>query len=220
MKANTQSAPNPPTIDGLLAKGATLRKQIADLGRAAVDDRGAITERAAATAELDAIPVMIGELRRREVLEHIQRMAEQARQLAPEVVAARAAFEAFQTESAEVAREIRATADRAEKTRLLGASDRRGREGDKLLSEYQHKAARLDGLYSLAVRTYGVFLDDSERQMLHRAGLPATMTYAAAATQKEWERAAERLGRRAEEEARRSLLANVLRPMNWGRVAA
>lgn len=207
MKATKTETPQTPTIDGLLAKGATLHKRIADLGRAAVDDRGALTERAAAAAELDAIPAMIGELRRREVLEHIGRMAEQARQLAPEVVAAQAAFEAFQMESAQVAREIRATADLAEKTRLRGASDRRGREGDKLLSEYQHKAAKLDALYSLAVRTYGVFLDDSERQMLHRTGLPPTMTYAAAATPKEWERAAERLGRRAEEEARRSLLA-------------
>lgn len=203
------------SADDLLARGAILVKRIEEANRKAVDDPKQIDEAARMTAELNAIPVMVGELRRRAALEHIAVMAQEAQRLSKELTAAQAELDEYNADSLALSKQLRATPRGPEKTRLQGELDKRGRQFDKLQSRVTTITAKLDARYSLAVRTYAIFLDQSERQLLHRHGLHPTLSYAAASTEQAWEQAAQRVAVREREQAQRNLLANVLKPMVW-----
>lgn len=202
-----------PTVDGLLSRGAVLIKRIEEASRKAVDDPSRIEEAARLAAELNALPVMIGELERRRVLAHLEAMAEQARTLTAEYEAAKQAYDEYDAESAELRRQLRATPLGPERTQQQGALDRRAKESDKLRARVMTIGARLDSLYAVACRSYGCFLDGSARQIAHRDGLAPGLSFAAAWGEAAWETAARRIGDREADRARRALLGNVIRPL-------
>jgi len=211
-----QTAPAAPvTVDDLLARGAALIKRIEDAQRRAVDTPSAIEEAGKLVTELNSIPVMVGELRRREVLNHIAVMAQEAQRLTKELSSAQLQLDAYEAESHALSKQLRATPRGPEKTRLQGELDKRSRETDKLRGKVMTIATQLDARYGLVVRSYGVFLDQSERQLLHRHGLHPTLSYAAASTEQAWEQAAQRIAAREREQAQRTLLGNVIRPLTW-----
>jgi len=203
------------TIDELRARGAILRKQINELAAKWVDDPAVLADRERAKAELDVLPAAIGEIRRREVLAHIGKMHADATALAREVEKAEAEMAALVDDNRANLRQLHRAgtmAGKLEVRKQLHASNAPIEEAQAVL---MRNRAKLDGLYGLAVRAYGVFLDGSERQLLHRAGLPPTMTYATAYTERAWEEAAARLGRLAEDAARRELIGGVTMAKVW-----
>lgn len=202
-----------PSIDGLMARGVILIRKIEDCQRQAVDNPAKLEEAARLSAELNALPVMIGELERRRVLSHLEAMAEQARTLTAEYEAAKQAYDEYDAESAELRRQLRASPNGAERTRQQGAFDKRGKESDKLRGKVMTIGARLDSLYAVACRSYGVFLDGSPRQVMHRDGLAPGLSFSAAWGEAAWEAAARRVGDREADRARRALLGNVIRPL-------
>lgn len=211
-----QMAPAAPvTVDDLLARGAILIRKIEDCQRQAVDDPKQFDEAGKLVVELNSIPVMVGEIRRREVLNHIAVMAQEAQRLSKELAAAQAELDAFEAESVALSKQLRRTPRGPEKTRLQGELDKRGRQNDKLRGKVMTLTAQLDARYGLAVRSYGCFLDQSARQLQHRAGLHPTLSYAGASSEQAWEQAAQRIAAREREQAQRNLLANVLKPLVW-----
>lgn len=208
------AAPAPAlTTDDLLARGAILIRKIEDCQRQLLDDPAKLEEAARLAAELNALPVMIGELERRRVLSHLEAMAEQARTLTAEYEAAKKAYDEYDAESVELRRQLRASPNGPERTRQQGAFDKRGKESDKLRGKVMTIGARLDSLYAVACRSYGVFLDGSPRQVMHRDGLAPGLSFSAAWGEAAWEAAARRVGDREADRARRALLGNVIRPL-------
>jgi len=205
----------PVTVDDLLARGAALIKRIEDAQRQAVDDPARIEEAGKLVTELNSIPVMVGELRRRQVLEHIATMAREAQRLSKEVDAAEARMAELQEENRADLKELRRTAQPAARTEIQKRLYASNKPIDAATAELMTKRAKLDALYSLAVRSYGIFLDQSPRQLQHRQGLHPTLSYAAASSETAWEQAAQRIAAREREQAQRNLLGNVIRPLVW-----
>ncbi len=198
-----------PSIDGLRSRAALLSKQLQTLAIKALEDPSALIERVKVREELDCLPAQIGELRRKEVLEHIAKMAQQAQELAPQVVAAQAAVDAYNSQYA-VLEHARRKTPVLEQGELQGQLHRLTKQGeaDGLAAHLMYSTAKLDALYALATRSYQVFLDQSGRQRLHRDGLHPTLSFEAASTESAWEQAALRIGALAEAEARKELFGN------------
>ena len=108
------------TTDDLLARGAILIKRIEDAQRRAVDTPSAIEEAGKLVTELNSIPVMVGEIKRRQVLEHIAVMAQDAQRLTKELSSALVQLDAYEADSHALSKQLRATPRGPEKTRLQG----------------------------------------------------------------------------------------------------
>lgn len=209
MKQQEPAQAQTPSIDGLLSKAAKLQAQLHTLALAALEDPAKLDIRMRVKEELDCIPTQIGALRKREVLDHLAAMQKEAARLTVEVAAAQAALDAHTAEYAELENERRKTPGpaRSEVTARMHVKTK-GADNAALVGVLMQKQARLDGLYATATRSYGVFLDGSDRQLLHRDGLHPSLSYAGAATEQAWEQAASRIGLAAEQDARRTLCEN------------